>query len=484
MNHKLPNENESGASNDKNDTEQECIVGISHLTVQNMNGAAALATKNPKQTADILKLDIDCFDELFDYLPLSDLFSIGNTCKQLHNIVGYILRQNFSALDVLCVAQNEIRFGKVFQEKCSIQFNQFIRRISLFLDDGLRYFQQIQSQCQRLKCIQLKYIELTRPKIHGLKEILNRVEDLQMINCKIDSGIHETVLAFCPNVRKFSVIGNANISNSQMDIFSQKYPALQHFEIELISEREVTELRNFLELNPNIRKLSISCIHFVRYTIDDLLLNTNIKLDECAIMARSFNSELCRMMQKLSKNGFCERLKLYLFLSELRQENVDQLASLNALVKFHLGRSSYMHSVKLAMLKSLEELFIFESDRIADLDTVALHLTNLQRIHFVYATFNDIFHFIGQSRQVKSIRVDNLGEGIHFSAASNVIDLMALNREREKLIRAQKVTVYVTEQIYLATKWNLKETDLTMIRIKRIESFNWDHDFGGVKEFI
>lgn len=34
-----------------------------------------------EKTADILKFDIDCFEEAFDYLPHDELISVGKTCK-------------------------------------------------------------------------------------------------------------------------------------------------------------------------------------------------------------------------------------------------------------------------------------------------------------------------------------------------------------------------------------------------------------------
>lgn len=47
------------------------------------------------QTDDILKLDIDCLEEIFDYLSITDLVSVGKTCKRLKQVAEYCYQQNY-----------------------------------------------------------------------------------------------------------------------------------------------------------------------------------------------------------------------------------------------------------------------------------------------------------------------------------------------------------------------------------------------------
>lgn len=488
MSEKLENyENGSSAkrraSNDNIDLNEENTIATAAASIDvasnDAGNAAAAAAASTNQSADILKLDIDCFEEVFDYLTLADLISIGKTCKRLNQIIGHILQQYYSAVEVQC---GPLRIGNIDQSNCCIQV---AHKMSLYFDHSLPNFRKIQSNCPRLKRIHFQYIQLTRPKVEYLKETLRRIEVLQIIKSEISGNIHETVLAFCPKIRRLSITGTADDSNFEdtaMDLFGQKYPTLEQFEFELSSKHLITELRHFLELNPNIRKMAISCTKLLRYAFEDSLMNASVQLNELAILVRFVDSNLCQMMKILHERGFYKRFQLYLHFAEFNQENVDQLAPLNSLVKLYLGRSSYMHSVKLANLKSLEEICIFESDRISDLDALAIDLPYLERIHFIHAIFNDIWTFISRSRRVKKIRVDHLREGIHFNATQKVINLRSLNREREKLIRAQKLTIYVKEEIYVATKWAMGDTDLNWIRLKRIESFEWEHDFEGFRE--
>lgn len=59
---------------------------------------AASIASNQNQTADIFKLDIDCFEEVFDYLNLKDLLSVGKTCKRLQKVAIHIRKQNYPSI--------------------------------------------------------------------------------------------------------------------------------------------------------------------------------------------------------------------------------------------------------------------------------------------------------------------------------------------------------------------------------------------------
>lgn len=62
--------------------------------------------------------------------------------------------------------------------------------------------------------------------------------------------------------------------------------------------------------------------------------------------------------------------------------------------------------------------------------------------------------------------------GIRNKKRKNItIDLQQLNKVRDKMLEARKVTIYVEEDIFLASKWAVKDTDLDLIRLMRKESY-------------
>lgn len=166
---------------------------------------------------------------------------------------------------------------------------------------------------------------------------------------------------------------------------------------------------------------------------------------------------------------------------------IDQLATLNGLVKLQVDKNDVlmvrfglglgkMDRLGLSALKSLEEIYVKNCD-ITDLPALSNELTNLKCIRFDSASIEDIMLLIEQSSELQKIKIEIIQHGMHFSRDTNVIDLLAMNKEREKLPSAQKVTLYVDEAIYLATKWAMKGTDFGLIQVKRFLSFEWDSDF-------
>ena len=46
------------------------------------------AAQNAEPLPDIFKLDVDCFQEIFDYLSILDMVSMGRTCKRMQKVAG------------------------------------------------------------------------------------------------------------------------------------------------------------------------------------------------------------------------------------------------------------------------------------------------------------------------------------------------------------------------------------------------------------
>lgn len=140
------------------------------------------------------------------------------------------------------------------------------------------------------------------------------------------------------------------------------------------------------------------------------------------------------------------------------QETLNQLATVKGLSG--LQAIVVNDSLSFPALETLEELKISNIKKIADLASIK---TNLKRLEFVSADFNDIMPFIRESVEMRTIKIE------YFFDCS--IDLLKLNKEREKLQNAHKITMYVDERTYLDTKWAMKETNFGLIRLKRIDSF-------------
>ena len=60
-----------------------------------------------------------------------------------------------------------------------------------------------------------------------------------------------------------------------------------------------------------------------------------------------------------------------------------------------------------------------------------------------------------------------------------IIPLSQMNREREKLFEARKVTIYVSEKSFTDTKWAIRNgnTNLKLIKMKRADSCEWNQHY-------
>lgn len=111
-----------------------------------------------------------------------------------------------------------------------------------------------------------------------------------------------------------------------------------------------------------------------------------------------------------------------------------------------------------------EEVSIFaDEDEPMDLDI----LMNVERLHLFRKSL-DILRIIQQIKNLRKIKI------LGFRSAE-ILELNVLNREREKLADARKVTIYVPDAVYLATKWATKNgtTNFNLIEMKRSNSYEW-----------
>lgn len=239
-----------------------------------------------------------------------------------------------------------------------------------------------------------------------------------------------------------------------------------------------------MALNPNIRKLLIpeSFLSGEQSPSDHRILNSTFELDELAIKILGHSSELhfYRLLKELQERGAYKQLKVFVRSSELERHVVDKLAAFHSTI---VKLTGYFHSrVELGQLSSLEEISVQIDDKIIDFTDLLSICTNLQLVEFEWASSDDLLPLIRQAAKLKKMKVIDLENGTHFSETSKIIDLIALNNERETLAYAQKITFYVKEDIYLATKFALGETNFNLIRLQRIESFECDYEFASTHD--
>lgn len=178
-------------------------------------------------------------------------------------------------------------------------------------------------------------------------------------------------------------------------------------------------------------------------------------------------------MKELCEIGFFQDLHLYFHSYVLRTVGNYPPYLLSFVKILHSNRNV----VNVTPLVNLERLFIADASEIGDLDTGINSLAKLKFISFIYAKIEDILPFIRQLSSLKKIKIYYINYGIYFNDTNDILNLSALDDERKKCPNAGKITFYLKENIYLATKFAFKKSKLNFIEIKRRESYEKNLDF-------
>lgn len=95
---------------------------------------------------------------------------------------------------------------------------------------------------------------------------------------------------------------------------------------------------------------------------------------------------------------------------------------------------------------------------------------NLDRLNLSRAFLQQIQPFIGQSIKLKEIIIYDFITPILLHIHNLVINLITMNKKRQELPKARKITMYVPESLYFTTKWAKNNTDYNLIELKHIDS--------------
>lgn len=158
-------------------TTDEHVAGQNQST--NTSGLAIAGTSSnnePESEPKIFKLNVDCFDHLFEWLSLKELLIFRNTCKQMKAIIDDYIKLNYPR-----VLHKIICNQKIIRKFCQMRLDCLIRHLKIS-------------------------IQLTDTQIDTIKSILNHLESLVLCQMQID----ETLLKYCPHLKYLSVQANTS----------------------------------------------------------------------------------------------------------------------------------------------------------------------------------------------------------------------------------------------------------------------------------
>ncbi|XP_055309439.1 uncharacterized protein LOC129573171 [Sitodiplosis mosellana] len=475
--------------------------GNKNRTWTQWNGRNANETPIPVDSFDenehflsspILKLIGHCFDDLLEYLSLTDLHSLGQTCKSMQQITGEFFKRNYSAAHVVCLSDG---FYVIFHKDAATDwmtncisipgFMQFITSIDIGnhvvnkkksrgrgfhnpsfykdLDIKLKYIKLHAEEMKTVKKLTLTNVRVDNKFTNCILDILPNIEKLKLLSSTVIGDFYDIFLKYCTNVKHLQICGVIFENNSKWLL--RQYATIEHLDW-VVSSREknlkkVDELIRFFELNRNVR--TFSCDMFTISSNVDAFLNSNIKLDTfelkqfrisqmkgCDIY--SLNEQLCH----LHSHGFFKRLHISTVSIDLGflKPFVEQIFTLD---REHLAWSSHMAigCKEFGMLCSLRGVGYNK-----------IFANSLERPGL--NNRKEILEYFEQMKNLTKIKLINF----EFEA---ILNLEMLNMVREQLDGAQKVTIYVPDAVYLATKRATTNgtTNFSRIAMKRHDSYEW-----------
>lgn len=449
----------------------------------------------------------DCLYEIFQYLGLKDLYSFGQTCKKLNEVAGDYFRLNYVALQPTIRNESDdvdISSDCLF---CPLEITDFHNYITSIKSDLAYADPQTINKVDSIKCLSIRHNDINYKKptnkinssnesqtngMHSFSEkILKQLETLEIDDYTINST-YDIFLKDCINLKRLYV-RNLNFHQicSEQNSRIINLPKLQHFEWISRAENSVNELNTFLECNKNIKTFSTSPDCLMNNSADFLRSNAKLKILKVKFFNRNngLTEEICDLFNQLYDNGFYKILHLYV--DKLDDQTSILAASLPNLEKLCIKYFNYATEI---LPVGLKELAILNVPRInCDisqhfsnyLKMLADNLTNLKRLYIAEVNIDHIMPFIRQSKYLSKVyfaKPTILEKNMfirHHIDIVNTIKLHTMNRAREKLLHATKVTLYIRDVDFLNTKRTTYQgnTNLNLVEVKRKYSYEWNHHF-------
>lgn len=376
--------------------------------------AKVIDNSNEESPPKLFKLDIDCLGEIFEYLSMKDLHSLGQTCKTMQQVTGEYFRQNYSAAENFCTKDgiytvHSSRDGDVNERIQTSAFNQFMPCLSHYYGvlGPLRYLQSHVNEFTSTNHIYLVSLFINHEKIELMQDILPQIETVQIRNCSMSRNFYDLMLKYCVNL-KYIYVQNADSSfNSKHEWMLEYYPMLEHFELMPSYPIVVDELETFFQCNSKVKRFSTSA-RFL-WINRNQLLQSNVKLNILEIKAEDFSEYdesgnkiiLWDLLTKLHERGFYKRL--FLYTDCVDQDLSNKFNSVPGLETLCIRRFTQSYSIP--SLTSLKELILLKGSNVNDMKTLANGLVKLERLYVEKATIEDILPFIQKSTRLNKIKL-------------------------------------------------------------------------------
>ncbi|XP_055316496.1 uncharacterized protein LOC129576061 [Sitodiplosis mosellana] len=431
---------------------------------------------NEQPSPKIFKLDIDCLDELFEYLSLQDLDSFAKTCKAMHKVAGEYFKRNYSGARIHIkenAAPELIGIGGRRSHKSST-FNQFVPNINFKgCPESLKHYTFEPSDFGAINRLILEGKLLTEQMIDTLNVIFPKLETIQIIVSDIYVDIYDTILKRCSNLKCFELYRLRYEPRHEFpepeSWMCHKYPQLEY--LCLFPIPTIDNLMLIFQNNPNIHSFLITAEYIWEHQHE--LINFKVQLDLLkVIMLRNISSApFFKLLNQLYEQKCYKRLHIIVTASDNQVTADDSFsagfASLCGLEQLDFKNGNDL--LLLSDLPNLKELIVYGENNSFEPKLIPKKFPNLQRLYIHIANDEHILSIIQGLPKLQMLELN-----YDLDKKMTILKLPALNTERQKVANAQKVTICVPDEVFLRMKWSCGngDTNLQMIEMKRLASYN------------
>lgn len=396
-----------------------------------------------------------CWREIFDYLPFKDLISIGLTGKRLRKLAGTYFAQNYPSAVFFfdpkpngeVVHEVNIPITDFSQPRYETNFDPVAQSVCFDRDD-IDVFRFAASntypRLRRIIFIHCEKIAIDHIVCLVKMGILAKISAIELNHCtaKFQDQLLNFILPLCTNLRELTIYEMQSVSVDPGWV-RHHCSTLEYFKTGWLYELSEEGLPPFLRANPQIKNLSISD----DTNDDDSVLQTiktvGLRLDEFAWeLLPEDDEDRCRRftawINALAASGHIKHFKVKLSWIPGQLESsvwIKHLKDIRCLTSLQIkGMSSDVMDSLLPSLKNLEELHLMHLR--SDL-RFARHFPKLRVIKVMYAW------------------------------DSQLIDLMALNADRENLPDAEVLQIYLRDELYNKVRWSNVELLNDKVQIRR-----------------
>lgn len=180
------------------------------------------AINEEPSSSPILKLDVGCFEELFEWLSLVDLFALRRTCERLQQVIDYFIRTNYPAV-------------KMGRGKIKLREHEF---------DAFRNYDS--TSVEKIKELTIYANDLTKNEIDIFAGILPQIEKIHIkIFNEFVGEFYDLILKSCSNLKCLSISNTVwnRVIGEDNRWLTRQYPSIEHIVLDDTSfTRDVHEV--------------------------------------------------------------------------------------------------------------------------------------------------------------------------------------------------------------------------------------------------